>query len=282
MSLNRYALHLTLPTIFTETRENRNFLHGSLVTTNQTPTTLYIIPYLPITPPPTSNADTMQTNLAPTVNLEPPPDRLRQDLLDRLHWDIFGPLEAIQVRDPDGLLTPFLNHPIASESLAHPPLATISVYIDSCLDKAALDEHDEDEGRYHAPEPLVICKRDVAPISLCEFVTRVHRYLNDNRDELYKCEDEAYFDPPAPEDDGQDAVGVVAAYDDDASEPDYESMELIHFLRSGNIPAGSRFLFDYVLFNEVDTGEYDVSVGVFVEGQIGISLETFLARKVGV
>jgi hypothetical protein len=59
-------------------------------------------------------------------------------------------------------------------------------------------------------------------------------------------------------------------------------MELNHFWRSGNIPEGSRlFFFDYTVLNEVDTDEYNVSVIVFVEGHMGVSIEEFLATKGG-
>jgi hypothetical protein len=224
----------------------------------------------------------------PTVeNYEPSPDRLRLDLLERLHWNVFASLEDIQVKDENDILTPFLGHRIASESLANPPFTNIEVNIERCTQKAALDETDEDEGPYEEPEPLVIDKEDGSPISLHDFVSQVHGYLNANKEELYKCEDEMYMTPLVLSD-GQKAVEVTpdnggGILDDtgDSSGSDDESMERNHFLRSGNIPEGSQFFFNHARLNEVDTDEYNIYVSVFVEGNLGLSLEEFLARKAG-
>ncbi|KAF1844223.1 uncharacterized protein K460DRAFT_290793 [Cucurbitaria berberidis CBS 394.84] len=227
----------------------------------------------------------MDTTLSPVGNHEQSPIRLRLDLLERLHWDVFGSLEDIQVKNKKDILTPFSGHRIASESLANPPFTNIEVNIDRCTQKAALDETNEDEDPYEAPEPLVINKEDGSPISLQDFVFQVHEYLNANKEQLYKCEDEMYMNPVALGD-GQQAVEVnpndgegVPDGDEDAPGSEDESMERDHFLRSGNIPEGNRFFFDHAMLNEVDTYEYDIYVSVFVEGHMGLSLEKFLARK---
>jgi hypothetical protein len=121
-------------------------------------------------------------------------DRLRDDLLERLCWDVFGSLSDIQVNDPGNSLTPFIGSSIASESLASPPFTNISVYIDVCEGKQSMDELD-DEDQYAAPEPLIIDKEDGSPISLHDFVSQVHSYLNANKEEIMQCEDELYMNP---------------------------------------------------------------------------------------
>lgn len=206
-------------------------------------------------------------------------DRLRGNFLDRLHWSIFGPLEDIRVKDENDVFTPFLGHDIASESLANPPLTRIEVNIDSCMQKAAHDEHDEDDGRYKGPEPLIIDNMDGSSISLYDFVSEVHKYLNENKEELYKCEDELYISPTTLAD-GQQMVDIIP---NDGEFTDYnsedESTEQNYFLESGNIPEGNRFYFDRAELIEADIGVYHIYVSVFVEGDLGLSLETFLARK---
>ncbi|KAF2032484.1 hypothetical protein EK21DRAFT_109863 [Setomelanomma holmii] len=155
------------------------------------------------------------------------------------------------------------------------PFTNIEVNIDRCTQKAALDKTDEDEDPYEAPESLVIDKENGSPLSLHDFVSQVHEYLNANKEELALG-------------DGQQAVEVIpgdgeGVLDDneDASGSDDQSMERNHFLGSGNIPEGSWFFFDHAMLNEVDTDEYNVYVSVFVEGHMGLSLEKFLARKFG-
>ena len=91
-------------------------------------------------------------------NYEELSDRLRGDFLDRLHWNVFDPLEDIRFKDKNEILTPFLGHRIASESLANPSPTRIEVRIESCSGKASHDEHDEDDGRYKGPKPLAIGK----------------------------------------------------------------------------------------------------------------------------
>jgi hypothetical protein len=221
----------------------------------------------------------MDSRLPTAVEYDQSPDRVRQDLLDRLCWNVFGPLGGVSVRD--GItLTPLSNHAVKSESLADPPVSRIAVQIDVCLQKYSMDETDEEEYRYQPPEPLVIEKLDGSPISLNDFVTQVHPFLNANRDEIFKCEDELYTQPTKLED-GTMFVGVDPDDFDTLDGDEEESAEPSHFLRSGNIPADSRFFFDHALFNEADTDEFEVYVILFVEGNMGTSFGQFWAQRAG-
>jgi hypothetical protein len=146
------------------------------------------------------------TNLPIAVDYEEPPDRIRQDLLGCLYWNVFGPHGEVSVRD-GATLTPLSNHAIKSESIADPPLSRLAVHINVCETKHGMDETDEEEYRYQAPEPLVIEKLDGSPISLSDFVTQVHPYLNANQDAIYKCEGENYYRQPGELEGGTMFVG---------------------------------------------------------------------------
>jgi hypothetical protein len=208
----------------------------------------------------------------PYYQEDPDTDRLRQDLLYRLRWNIFGALHDIHVVEepgnPNTALTPLMSHPIAFESLAHPPLAKVSIHIQCCEEKSAADEH-EDEWRYQPPAPIVINHEDGSPITLGEFVTQTHAYLNAHREQIFKCEDEMYIRPEDVGDagDGMKVVGIGG--------PDDEGGDGDHFLRGGNIPPSAKFCFDDVMLNEIDTDEIQIMVSVFVEGNCGETLEKF-------
>ncbi|KAJ8116084.1 hypothetical protein OPT61_g2416 [Boeremia exigua] len=132
------------------------------------------------------------TNLPTAVETNDSPDRIRQDLFDQLHWIVFGPQSDITVQqDHSNALVLFANYPIGLESIADPPVSRITVKIKVCEDKHSMDETDE-EYRYQPPEPLIIEKQNGAPILLKEFIDRVHPFLNANKDQIYKCEDENY------------------------------------------------------------------------------------------
>ncbi|EMD61913.1 hypothetical protein COCSADRAFT_46393, partial [Bipolaris sorokiniana ND90Pr] len=173
------------------------------------------------------------------VDYDDSPDRLRQDLLSRLHWNVFGPLDEVAVRDGT-TLTPLAHHAIKSESIAIPPLSKVTVHINACQEKYAVDENEE-EYRYQPPAPLVIEKpAGSSPISINDFVTQVHPFLNAHRAEIFKCEDEIYTQPTTLED-GTTFVGVDP--DKFTSRDGDDSDENTHFYQSGNIPAETRFFF---------------------------------------
>jgi hypothetical protein len=187
------------------------------------------------------------------------PDRIRQDLFDQLHWDVFGPLSDITVQDGNKkTLAPFAGHAIGLESIADPPVSKISVSIDVCQRKSSMDETEEEEYRYQPPEPLVIENQNGSPVLIKDFIQQVHLFLNSNKNEIYKCEDENYY--------GTD--------EDEGKNKDHPT-ECDVFMRSGNIPIGSRFFFDRAQFNELDTDECEVYIELFVEGNMGMSSDQF-------
>lgn len=230
---------------------------------------------------PFSIADIDPTDLPIAVEIDESPDRIRQDLFNRLHWEVFGPQSNITVQDGN-VLTSFANHAIGLESIADPPVSRITVRIEVCENRSSMDETDEEEYRYQPPEPLVIEKRNGAPISLKEFIDQVHPFLNANKDEIYKCEDENYHQS-TEQDDGYNVDGVDVAESDGADEDEDEDQptEPNHFMRSGNIPTGSKIFFDKAQFNEPDTDDFEVYISLYVEGNMGISSDQFWRYRAG-
>ncbi|XP_014552296.1 hypothetical protein COCVIDRAFT_30325 [Bipolaris victoriae FI3] len=194
----------------------------------------------------------MDPSLPTAVELDEDPDRIRQDLLSRLHWNVFGSLDEVAVRDGPAL-TPLANQAIKSESIAPPPFSKVTIHINACQEKYAMDEHDE-EYRYQPPAPLVIEKPA----------------------EIFKCDDEIYTLPTRLKD-GTTSVGVdpneFGAVDGD---------ENSYFLRSGHIPANPRFFFDEARFNEADEDEFEIYVVLFVDGNMGTSFDEFWAQRAAV
>jgi hypothetical protein len=84
-----------------------------------------------------------------------------------------------------------------------------------------------------------------------------------------QCEDELYMNP-VDLGDGVKAAEVVPNDDDrDWADGSGEDPEFSHFLRSGNIPEGSRVFFDRAMINQIDQDEYSIHVVLFVEGNNG-------------
>lgn len=212
----------------------------------------------------------MDPNLPDAMEIDCSPDRIRRDLLDRLHWNTFGPLDEISVRDGT-TLTPLSNHDIRFESVADPPISRLAILIMACEEKHSFDEHDE-EYRYQPPKPLMIEKLNGTPITIEDFIAQVHSFLNANKDEIYKCVDESYVQPTNLAN-AQMYVGIDV--DACTSVEEEESHEPKYFWRGGNIPEGSRFFFDEARFNEPGTDEFEAYIEIFVEGNMGVSFEQF-------
>ncbi|KAF1920536.1 hypothetical protein BDU57DRAFT_17876 [Ampelomyces quisqualis] len=217
------------------------------------------------------------TGLPIAVEVDDTPDRIRLDIFNRLHWNVFGPQSDITVQDGEAL-TPFIDHAIGSESIAEPPVFRITVRIQICEDKSSIDQTDEEKYRYQPPDPLVIENRDGAPILLKEFINQVHPFLSANKNEIYRCEDENYWKPTELED-GIKFDGVDPAEFDGADENENQSTEPSLFIRSGNIQTGSTVFFDQAQFNEADTDDFEVYIGLFVEGNMGISSDQFWRHR---
>lgn len=145
-----------------------------------------------------------------------------------------------------------------------------------------MDQTDEEEYQYQPPEPLVIKKQNRAPILLKEFVNQVHLFLNANKDEIYRCEDENYSQPTELED-GTKFYGVDPAEfngaDEDEDEDEDQPTKPSLFMRGGNIPTRSRFFFDEAQFNELDTDDFEVYIGLFVECNMGILSDQFWRHR---
>jgi hypothetical protein len=83
--------------------------------------------------------------------------------------------------------------------------------------------------------------KTATPILLAEFLAQVHPFPHANKDKISKCEDEIYTRPTQLRH-VSEFVGIDPAefkgFDRDKEQPTEPSL----FTRSGNIPAGCRFL----------------------------------------
>jgi hypothetical protein len=109
-------------------------------------------------------------------------DRIREDLLYRLRWNVFATLDDIEIATgpyDQTINVPLLGHPLADEPISDPPFSRIDeVCIAECLDQ--MDYRYE----YKAPPALTINNEDGNPITLRQFVTQTHAYLNVHIEEL--------------------------------------------------------------------------------------------------
>lgn len=123
-------------------------------------------------------------------------DRIREDLLYRLRWNVVATLYNIEIAaGPYDQTTnvPLFGHPLADEPIADPPFSRIDeVYIGECLDKVVFCYEIEEEYRYKPPPALTINNEDGNPITLGQFVTQTYAYLNVHIKELKKAKGEFY------------------------------------------------------------------------------------------
>jgi hypothetical protein len=182
---------------------------------------------------------------------------------------------AVQGSKDSNALVPFTNHPISLESIADPPVSRITIRIKVCKDKYSIDKTNK-EYQYQPPEPLIIKKRNRAPILLKEFINQVHPFLNTNKDQIYKCKDKNYS-LSTDLIDGTNSNSANPAESNSAKEDEDEdhSTEPDFFLRSGNIPTRTRFFFNQALFSKADTDRFEVYVGLYVKGNMGMSYDQF-------
>ncbi|KAF1942658.1 hypothetical protein EJ02DRAFT_433896 [Clathrospora elynae] len=99
-----------------------------------------------------------------------PDRRIPQDLLCRLCWKILGdlPMSKLHADLTRNRLT----------SLASPSLNRISAYSKDLELKEDLDSDYDEEDQYKSPANLDIHNEDGRPITLRQFMTEVHAYLN--------------------------------------------------------------------------------------------------------
>lgn len=112
--------------------------------------------------------------------------KICEDLFYRLRWNIFAILDEIEiVTGPYNSITiiPFISCQLANKSITNPPLSRIDeVCIAECWDR--VDYRYGEEFRYKPPPSLTIYNKDGSPITLGQFVTEVHAYLNLHAEEL--------------------------------------------------------------------------------------------------
>lgn len=125
--------------------------------------------------------------------------RLRQDLLYRLRWDLSGTTEDIEIATGSYDQTvnmPLLGHPLADEPLFDPPLSCIEqVNVRDLTDKVDRDIYYPKEQRYQPPAALKIDNEDGSPITLRQFVTQFHAYVDRNMEEIKRVKGELYGEP---------------------------------------------------------------------------------------
>lgn len=107
---------------------------------------------------------------------------IRQDLLFRLRWSIYGPLDEIKIED--GLQKngtkrhrAFLSDSTASKSLAEPPLCYATVVAMDVLMARQFGLAPTD----YKYDPLIIQSTDSSPLTIKDFVVRVHAYLREHK-----------------------------------------------------------------------------------------------------
>ena len=214
------------------------------------------------------------TTDGPIKIIQRPTCKIRNDLLYKLHWPIFGPLSDIQVWEPcndnEYTLVPFENHPMGSEPLCTVPFDRMTIYIQPVEDRMLHIEsnYDCDEDRWKGPKDLVLTNSVDSPLTLQRFVTAVHAHLNDgeNKAKILECINMFYAGPPRHEGGGVYSVSVEA---DGRWPPPYR------------IPEGTAFLFNGFRFDghKPDGGEWRETIDIFTEHDHGFSMEMFLKRQ---
>jgi hypothetical protein len=125
-----------------------------------------------------------------TSDLENQESNIRMDLLYRLRWNLRADLHdieiAVGVSDEEKLVSLF-DHSSADESLALPGQSSLEVASSECLMRYenSYDGSPEPDG-YRPPPPLFIENEDGKSITLRQFVTEVHAYINENIAEIKK------------------------------------------------------------------------------------------------
>jgi hypothetical protein len=199
--------------------------------------------------------------------IQDPPPAMRNDLLMKLQWSLFEPLENIRVREaPDGSpakLMPFHNHPMAAEPISNTSYDKMSVYIDPVQERMCHDEED----RWERPELLVLDNSLESPITISRFVAAVHEHFNipENKSGIIECINMFWTGPPTHH--GGDLYFV--SIDADSTWPP-----------PNKIPHGTRFFFEDLDYDtQPDEGEWRVTVRLFTEGEHGTSVEKFWKQQ---
>lgn len=204
--------------------------------------------------------------------IQDPPPKLRNDLLHKLYWPLFGPLDGIKVWEllnvNEYTLVPFQDHPMTSELLVRAPCNQFQIAIEPVEERITHIEsncnHDED--RWKGPETLVLDNSAESPITLGRFVTAVHQLFNnvENKPMILECINMFYSGPPVHHGGYLYSVDVEA----DGTWPP-----------RNKIPEGAVSFFEEAEDYEVDEGDWVITVRVFTEGDFGTSSGQFWERK---
>lgn len=117
-------------------------------------------------------------------------DRIRMDLLYRLRWNLLADLHNIEIvvgPENEKRTIPLFGHSSADADLGVPGLSRVEVNSRECREKFYLsyDGSPEPDG-YRPPPSLIIENEDGGSITLGQFVTEVHAYLNVHLGEVKK------------------------------------------------------------------------------------------------
>ena len=183
--------------------------------------------------------------------------RIRQDLLFRLRWNLLTSLDNVEIAvGPPGQTTyvSLFSHVLASEPLARPPLSCIdSVWIADYMDRGT-GAYDRPEGTPSpAPPALTVSNEDGSPVTLGQFVTQVHAFLNQHMDEIKTSKSYSY--------------GKAVMRDDGIT-----SIE--HVEGQAYLPEDIAFFFSHIYATSVDEAVH-ISVKVYADGESGRSAEDF-------
>jgi hypothetical protein len=151
-------------------------------------------------------------------------------------------------------IEPLTGHPVAEENVTEPPVSRMVVAIMPLEEKHTNDEN-EDEDRYWPSPPLVLLNEDGSAIKVRDFVTKVHAYLNENKEDIIWAKED-FVDKVIDLEDGWKATGV-------GPESDQDSMER------------ACYIFNGVQEDHRDPEFFSVSVEIWVDGEFGETLEEF-------
>lgn len=189
-----------------------------------------------------------------------PQQILREDLLCRLRWNIFGEKEDISVDyeldDEPTAPIPFLDHPLASESLAFPPLKRAHVSIRACEQREDCWFVAKHEGCWYpkAPGPFLIENPDGRPLTIKDFVLQLHPNLKAHKEDIIEAERQQYG-------------GLVHVIEQGAHMVSLQSYDAHGEPEEVTFPAAGEFWFSGFHWPRLNGDEARLQVTLFVDGQ---------------
>jgi hypothetical protein len=178
----------------------------------------------------------------------------------RLRWTILPTPEIFVEDDPDSLtttLSPFLDHPIASEPATESPLREIALVIEPIEEVEVWDYEECDVVR---PKPLLVRRADGGVITIADVVEQFSAYCVENKDLLLEAKAPFLQVTHEITEDGQHVIGIPA-YEDVPAPPD------------------TKVVFEGFQYG-IEEGFYEVPVNLWAEGEEGKSLEYFWKSRI--